>query len=75
MPDSNQQRVDEIVRQKLEFVLSLAGGSFAGDIAKRITLGDVHLSGIQLEGSDDTVSMRLSRFRLTVHSPDEDSED
>ncbi|POY73568.1 hypothetical protein BMF94_3506 [Rhodotorula taiwanensis] len=67
MPSSDQHRVDEIVRKKLEFVLSLAGGSFAGDIAKRITLGDVHLSGIQLEGSDDTKPDRGAQAVVTCH--------
>lgn len=71
MPASDQQRVDELVRKKLEFVLSLAKGSFAGDIAKRITLGNVQLEGVQLEGNDDTVSSQsrpLGAGRIATNS-------
>jgi hypothetical protein len=55
-----QERVHEIVRQKSLLVLGMAKQSFAGDIAAQIRLGQLELSGIELDGENDTV-----RFALT----------
>ena len=57
---ADQQRVHEIVRQKSLLVLGMAKQSFAGDIAAQIRLGQLEMSGIELDGENDTV-----RFALT----------
>lgn len=56
---ADQQRVHEIVRQKSLLVLGMAKQSFAGDIAAQIRLGQLELSGIELDGENDTVSAGL----------------
>ncbi|BGP53243.1 hypothetical protein JCM8202v2_000802 [Rhodotorula sphaerocarpa] len=55
-PRSQPARVQELVRRRLDFVLGLAKNSFAGQEAARIRLGDVKLTGIELDGEEDTVS-------------------
>ena len=56
---ADQERVHEIVRQKSLLVLGMAKQSFAGDIAAQIRLGQLELSGIELDGENDTVSVGL----------------
>ena len=56
---ADQERVHEIVRQKSLLVLGMAKQSFAGDIAAQIRLGQLELSGIELDGDNDTVSAGL----------------
>lgn len=56
---ADQERVHEIVRQKSLLVLGMAKQSFAGDIAAQIRLGQLELSGIELDGENDTVSLRV----------------
>lgn len=53
---ADQARIHEIVRQKSLLVLGMAKQSFAGDIAAQIRLGQLELSGIELDGENDTVS-------------------
>lgn len=59
IPRSREARVHELVRRRLDFVLGLAKNSFAGQEAARIRLGDVKLTGIELDGEEDTVSSAI----------------
>ncbi|KAG0655952.1 hypothetical protein C6P46_000534 [Rhodotorula mucilaginosa] len=62
-----QERVHEIVRQKSLLVLGMAKQSFAGDIAAQIRLGQLELSGIELDGENDTKPTRSAQATITCH--------
>ena len=73
-------RVLDLVRARLERSLNFDYGGFAADQAKLISLGDVVLDGVHLDGEDDTVrdscrslaslpSPPLSLTRLTFPGP------
>ncbi|GAA6020186.1 hypothetical protein JCM8202_002568 [Rhodotorula sphaerocarpa] len=66
-PRSQPARVQELVRRRLDFVLGLAKNSFAGQEAARIRLGDVKLTGIELDGEEDTKPTRGAQATVTCH--------
>ena len=54
----SDSRVLKLVRARLERSLNADYGGFASDQAQLISLGDVNLDGVQLDGDDDTVPTR-----------------
>ncbi|GAA5886708.1 hypothetical protein JCM5296_006377 [Sporobolomyces johnsonii] len=51
---STQHRVDELVRKRLQLALEAMERGFCADIAKRISLREISVQGVELDGQDDT---------------------
>ncbi|CEQ39344.1 SPOSA6832_00845 [Sporobolomyces salmonicolor] len=51
---SPQYRVDEVIRQRLQLALEAMERGFCADIAKRISLREINVQGVELDGQDDT---------------------
>ncbi|GAA5860387.1 hypothetical protein JCM3774_000402 [Rhodotorula dairenensis] len=62
-----EKRVQDIVRHRSLLVLDMAKQSFAGDIAAQIKLGNLELSGIELDGEKDTKPTRSAQATITCH--------
>ncbi|TNY18149.1 acyl-coenzyme A thioesterase [Rhodotorula diobovata] len=60
-------RVLDLVRARLERSLNFDYGGFAADQAKLISLGDVVLDGVHLDGDDDTKPSRGATATVTCH--------
>ncbi|GAA5936779.1 hypothetical protein JCM3775_002701 [Rhodotorula graminis] len=68
MPSSSQDpRILSLVRARLERSLHADYGGFASDQAQLISLGDVQLDGVQLDGDDDTQPTRGATATVTCH--------
>ncbi|GAA5978979.1 hypothetical protein JCM10908_002756 [Rhodotorula pacifica] len=62
-----EKRVYELVEKRSRLVLDMAKNSFAGDIAATIKLGKLELSGIELDGENDTKPTRSAQATITCH--------
>lgn len=64
MPSATEERVNNLIRKRLQRTLdSLSSAGFSRAIAKRITLDQVRVTGVELDGKDgDTVSILVQEL-------------
>ncbi|GAA5975844.1 hypothetical protein JCM5350_000754 [Sporobolomyces pararoseus] len=67
MPSATEERVNNLIRKRLQRTLdSLSSAGFSRAIAKRITLDQVRVTGVELDGKDgDTKPTRSAKSTVS----------